>query len=53
MTNSDRLLELQDVDIAIEDTQIVDSISMNLAKGEAVGLIGRNGAGKTTTFRRR
>jgi len=51
MAGTDPLLQLENVDIAIEDAGIVSDLDMHVNEGEAVGLIGRNGAGKTTTFR--
>lgn len=31
--------------------QIIEDVTLSIARGEAVGMLGRNGAGKSTTFR--
>jgi branched-chain amino acid transport system ATP-binding protein len=45
------ILELDNIHANIENTTILEGISITLNEGESVALIGRNGAGKTTTFR--
>ena len=45
------LLEVRDVTKRFGGVTAVDSVSLTLEDGEAVGLIGANGAGKTTLFR--
>ncbi|WP_435344802.1 ABC transporter ATP-binding protein [Haloarchaeobius sp. HRN-SO-5] len=47
----DPLLEVTDLDAAVEGFQATEGVSLSVEAGEAVGLVGRNGAGKTTTFR--
>jgi branched-chain amino acid transport system ATP-binding protein len=45
------LLELTDVNAAVEGFDVTHDLNLDVNEGEAVGLVGRNGAGKTTTFR--
>jgi branched-chain amino acid transport system ATP-binding protein len=45
------LLELQNVDVFYGDAQAIRGLSMRIAPGEVVSLVGGNGAGKTTTLR--
>ena len=44
------MLELHEVDAFYGDSHILRGVSLNVAAGEAVCLLGRNGAGKTTTI---
>lgn len=44
------LLKLQDIGIRFGGLQALDGITMELRRGELVGLIGPNGAGKSTLF---
>ena len=45
------LLELEDVTVAYGRIEALHGISIGVAQGEVVALIGANGAGKTTTMR--
>lgn len=44
-------LKLENVDVSIQAAPILRSISLEVAAGERMGLVGRNGAGKTTVIR--
>jgi branched-chain amino acid transport system ATP-binding protein len=45
------MLELSNLKVDIEGSRILNGISLSVAAGELVCLVGRNGAGKTTMFR--
>ena len=45
------ILELTDVHAFYGKSHVLFGVSLNIARGEVVCLMGRNGAGKTTTFR--
>ena len=45
------MLEIAGLDAFIEGTPMLDKVTLDLAKGQMAGLVGRNGAGKTTLMR--
>lgn len=45
------MLELDHVDAAYGETQVLFDVSLAVGEGEVVALLGANGAGKTTTLR--
>ncbi len=49
--NPDRLLEVENLDVAYGPIQVVWDVTLSVCRGEVVSLIGPNGAGKTTTLR--
>ena len=46
-----RLVELNDVDVAVDLVPIISGVSLHLDRGECLGIQGPNGAGKTTLLR--
>ena len=44
------LLEVQDIHVYYGKSYVLHGVSLDIDKGEIVGLFGRNGAGKTTTL---
>jgi branched-chain amino acid transport system ATP-binding protein len=44
------LLEVRGLETAYGDSQVLFGVSLEVARGEVVALLGRNGAGKTTTL---
>lgn len=45
------MLTLSNLKVDIQGSRILNGVSLSVAAGELVCLVGRNGAGKTTTFR--
>ena len=45
------MIRLNQVTVAIQRTDILNNVSMEIGSGRMAGLIGRNGAGKTTLMR--
>lgn len=48
---TEMVIRLNKVGLAIDDRQILSNIDLEIHKGEYVGLIGANGAGKTTLLK--
>lgn len=45
------MLELQNVDAAYGDVEVLHDLSLEVTEGSIVGLLGRNGAGKSTVYK--
>ena len=51
MTQSSRILKVQDLNVSYQKLHVLFNVSMEISAGEVVVVVGRNGAGKTTLFR--
>jgi len=45
------VLELRDINTYYDDSHVLDHVSMKVADGEMVAVLGRNGVGKSTTLK--
>ncbi len=48
---ANRIIELREVGMKIGDRVLFDGLSLDLAAGQRLGIVGRNGVGKTTLVR--
>lgn len=48
---SEALLSVEGLRVAIDGSDVLRNVSLEVRPGETVGLVGRNGSGKTTTLR--
>ena len=46
-----RVLQVDSLSVVFDGGRVVDSVSLEVARGEVVGLVGANGSGKTTLVR--
>lgn len=48
---ANRVIELREVGMEVDGRVLFDGLTLNLAAGERLGIVGRNGVGKTTLVR--
>jgi ABC transport system ATP-binding/permease protein len=48
---ANRVIELRDVGMVLGDRTLFENVSLNLAAGERLGIVGRNGLGKSTLLK--
>ena len=51
MTSEEKIIEVSDLTKDFKDLRAVDSLSLNVIRGDVFGFLGPNGAGKSTTIR--
>src|SRR5690606_18590094 len=51
MTEGAPLLDVENLDVFYGEARALDGVSLRLARGEIVSVVGANGAGKTTLIR--
>ncbi|MFT7685627.1 MAG: ABC-2 type transport system ATP-binding protein [Candidatus Azotimanducaceae bacterium] len=50
-SSANNIVEVRGISKSYGDTNVLDNVSFNIARGSIVGLIGPNGAGKTTSLK--
>jgi ABC-2 type transport system ATP-binding protein len=51
MTSEEKIIEITDLTKDFKEVKAVDSLSLNVIRGDVFGFLGPNGAGKSTTIR--
>ena len=48
MSKSDKLIEVKDLRVSVEETEILKGINLSINEGEVNAIMGPNGSGKST-----